>query len=149
MPAHLKLTPIRHCAHCEKRLERKRLPNGDLEYLIHFNRRKYCDRKCMAAAFDAKPMKADAGWMTGHYHARKEVPLGPCEKCGKLDGRDVHHIDENYRNNSRANLIRLCRSCHLKAHNPRLSCTICGERVKGLGYCNRHYIQFKEGRLAT
>src|ERR1700692_954763 len=100
MAAHKKSTPLRHCEFCAKRLERKRLPNGDLEYLIHFNRRKYCDRRCMAAAFDAKPMKADAGWMTGHYHARKEVAKGPCQSCGKPGATDVHHREEDYRNNS-------------------------------------------------
>lgn len=44
MPAHPKPTPMRCCEFCKKKLERKRLPNGDLEYLIHFNRRKYCDQ---------------------------------------------------------------------------------------------------------
>lgn len=129
-------------------MERKPLPNGDRESLIHFNRRKYCDRKCMAAAFDAKPMKPDAGWMTGHYHARRAVPPGPCADCAKPGASDVHHRDENYRNNSLENLVRLCRSCHMKRHRPKRSCSVCGEPAKGLGYCNRHYLQFKEGRLA-
>jgi hypothetical protein len=101
----------------------------------------------MAAAFDAKPMKANAGWMTGHYHARKMVPRGPCTKCEKLDASDVHHRDGDFRNNTLENLTRLCRSCHMKEHNPPGSCMVCGARVKGLGFCNRHYLQFKEGRL--
>jgi len=147
MPAHRKETPRRFCAFCGKRLERKRLPNGDLEYLIHFGRRKYCDRTCMAAAFDAKPMKTTAGWATGHYHARKMIPPGHCMECGRQGGRDVHHKDGDFRNNALGNLTRLCRSCHLKEHNPRGSCMVCGAKVKGLGFCNRHYIQFKEGRL--
>jgi len=147
MPAHKKETPEKYCEYCGKKLERKILPNGCLEYLIHFNRRKYCNRICMAQAFDAKPMKKNAGWMTGHYHARKIIPPGICSKCGKPNASDVHHIDENFRNNIELNLIRLCRSCHLKIHNPKKSCMICGNPVKGLGYCNRHYLQFKENRL--
>lgn len=103
----------------------------------------------MAKAFDAKPMKESAGWMTGHYHARKVIPPGPCQKCDKPDARDVHHKDEDFRNNTPENLIRLCRSCHLKEHRPRLFCMICGAPVKGLGYCNKHYLQFKEGRLQS
>lgn len=148
MPAHKKPTPLKHCAYCAKKLERKPLPCGDLESLIHFNRRKYCDKVCMANAFDAKPSKPDAGWMTGHYHARRSIPPGPCKTCGKPDASDVHHKDGDYRNNSLDNLIRLCRSCHMKAHNPAGSCKVCGEKVKGLGYCNKHYIQHKEGRLS-
>lgn len=147
MPMPRKPDPLKHCAHCGTRLARKRSASGVLESLLHFVRRKYCDQKCMAQAFDAKPMKADAGWMTGHYHARKVVPPGPCAKCGKPDASDVHHKDEDYRNNSPENLVRLCRSCHMKEHNPRGSCSVCGDPVKGLGYCNRHYLQFKAGRL--
>lgn len=116
MPAHRKPTPLRHCEHCGAQLERKRLPNGDLEYLIHFNRRKFCGRSCMGAAFDERPVKPDAGWMTAHYHARKICPPGHCSHCGKTGRTDVHHKDENWRNNSPDNLVRLCRSCHLKEH---------------------------------
>lgn len=52
----VKETPIKFCQYCGKKLERKRLPNGDLEYFIHFNKRKYCDRECMKRAF-LKPDK--------------------------------------------------------------------------------------------
>lgn len=34
MAGHKKPTPERYCEYCGKKLERKRLPNGDLEYLI-------------------------------------------------------------------------------------------------------------------
>lgn len=137
----------RYCNFCGNRLERKRLKDGSLESNLHFHRRKYCDRVCMAKAFDAKPMKQEAGWMTGHYHARKEVAPGPCSICGKPDATDVHHKDGNYRNNSKTNLIRLCRSCHMKEHRPKRLCRICGGSVKGLGLCNKHYLQFKAGQL--
>ena len=144
MPAHKKPTPLKHCEYCGKKLERKRLPNGDLEYLIHFNRRKYCDRQCMAAAFDAKPVKENPGWTTAHYHARKLVLPGPCSKCGKPDASDVHHKDEDWQNNALENLERICRSCHNKEHRQRPSCKICGKPAKGLGYCNKHYLRFKK-----
>lgn len=147
MPMPRKPDPVMHCANCSQQLVRKRLTNGDLQSLLHFSRKKYCDRKCMAAAFDAKPSKPDAGWATGHYHARRACPPGPCQKCGKPEASDVHHKDEDYRNNSSGNLMRLCRSCHMKEHRPRGSCVMCGDPVKGLGYCNKHYLQRKEGRL--
>ena len=67
-----------------------------------------------------------------------------CEKCGSTKSIDVHHIDGNYNNNTPENLIILCRSCHMKEHNPKPTCSICGEPVKGHGYCNKHYIQWKK-----
>ena len=43
--------PTKHCERCGSLLVRKRIPSGALESLLHFGRRKFCDRKCMAAAF--------------------------------------------------------------------------------------------------
>lgn len=116
MPAHKKPTPERYCEHCKSKLERKRLPNGDLEYLIHFNARKFCNRVCMAAAFDARPVKKSPSWMTAHYHARKICPPGPCARCGKAKKTDVHHKNGDWKDNREDNLERLCRSCHIKTH---------------------------------
>lgn len=45
---------MRYCPGCGAKLERKRFPNGDLECLMRFNRRRYCDRACMMAAFNRK-----------------------------------------------------------------------------------------------
>lgn len=142
MPAHRKPTPERYCEECGTRLERKCLPNGDLEYLIHFNRRKFCDQRCMGANFDRRHSH-DVGWSTAHYHARKIVPKGPCCRCGKPQAKDVHHKDGNHLNNSPENLERICRGCHSREHRPKGSCTICGLPQKGLGFCGKHYQRFK------
>lgn len=144
MPAHKKPTPERYCEYCGKKLERKRLPNGDLEYLIHFNRRKFCDRLCMAKAFDERPVKDNPQWTTAHYHARKIVPAGSCERCGSPNASDVHHKDGDWTNNNPDNLERLCRSCHNLEHRRRKPCVICGKPQKGLGYCDKHYQRFKK-----
>lgn len=144
MPAKLKETPERYCEYCGKRLERKRLPNGDLEYLIHFNRRKFCDRLCMAQAFDVRETTDNPSWSTAHYHARKLIPPGPCVRCGKPNASDVHHKDGNHQNNAPENLERICRSCHSLAHRKRKLCVICGKPQKGLGYCEKHYQRFKK-----
>lgn len=143
MPAHRKETPLRYCQYCEKKLERKLLPNGDLEYLIHFNRRKYCNQICMALAFDQRHSPI-VGSSTARYHARKIIPHGSCNRCEKPDARDVHHKDGNYLNNSLENLERICRSCHLKEHRQKGSCKICGKPMKGKGYCEKHYQRFKK-----
>src|SRR4051812_44184025 len=95
-----KPTPLKHCAHCASKLERKRFPSGDLECLLHFSRRKYCDQQCMARAFESKP-KVGKAWATTHFHARKMVPKGSCERCGKPNARDVHHLDGDHTNNER------------------------------------------------
>ena len=143
MPQHVKPTPEKYCKQCDARLERKRLPNGDLEYLIHFKARKYCDRRCMAAAFDAKPAMGRS-WAETHRQARKLVPPGRCQRCGKPDARDVHHKDGNHTNNEPSNLERICRSCHTKEHRVRRCCVLCGAPVKGLGYCDKHYQRFRK-----
>lgn len=114
MPAHKKETPEKYCQTCGKKLERKRLPNGDLEYLIHFNRRKFCNELCFANR--AIPLKDDPCWMTAHYHARRACPPGPCAMCGRAVRTDVHHKDGDWQNSTPENLVRLCRSCHLKVH---------------------------------
>ena len=143
MPMPRKPDPLKHCAHCGKKLERKRSASGVLESLLHFGRRKYCGRPCMAADFDTRH-GADVGWSTAHYHARKIVPPGPCNRCGKPDAKDVHHKDGNHQNNLPENLERICRSCHTLEHRPKKSCVICGGRHKGHGYCDKHYQRWKK-----
>ena len=143
MGRHAKPTPEKYCIECATKLERKRLPSGDLESLFHFNRRKFCDQACMAKDFD-KRHKLDAGWTAAHRLAREIKAHGPCERCGKPNASDVHHRDGDFQNNVAGNLERICRSCHNKEHRPRGSCLICGEPVKGLGYCEKHYQRFKK-----
>lgn len=47
-----------------------------------------------------------------------------CVECGVPEKElfrflDIHHIDENKRNNSDHNLVSLCHSCHRKIHNTK------------------------------
>ena len=144
MPAHKKKTPELYCQECKKKLERKRLPNGDLEYFFHFTRRKFCDAICFAKNLSSRPRSPVVGWSQAHLRARKLVALGPCARCKKPEARDVHHRDGNHLNNSRENLERICRSCHNREHRQRGSCVICGKPQKGLGYCDKHYQRFKK-----
>lgn len=143
MPMPRKPDPVKHCEHCGALMERKRFKSGVLESLLHFDRRKFCDQTCMGMAFDARPSKTQE-WSTTHYHARRAVPKGPCQKCGAPNARDVHHIDQDHTNNKPMNLMRICRSCHNKEHRQKQSCVICGAPMKGHGYCNKHLIRWKK-----
>lgn len=47
-----------------------------------------------------------------------------CCECGSPQDEsirrlEVHHIDENKKNNDKSNLISLCKSCHRKVHNSK------------------------------
>ena len=39
-----------------------------------------------------------------------------CSKCGTEENLCVHHIDENRNNNSKENLLVVCRGCHTSLH---------------------------------
>ena len=134
---------IRYCKYCGKPMARKRWSNGELQAWQHYNQQTYCNRECMIAAFKERP-KTGTSWMTVHKYARQIKPKGSCEICGSTKNVDVHHMDFNPQNNSLDNLQRLCRSCHLKAHRKPRVCSICGQRAKGYGYCNKHYVRFKK-----
>ena len=143
MPQAIKPDPEKYCGHCRGLLKRVRFSSGVLESLNAFKRRKYCNRSCMAAAFDAKPTTSTSPSVT-RYHARKMIPPGPCQKCGAPNGLDVHHIDGDHTNNSLENLTRICRSCHLRAHSKKRTCLVCGGPNKGHGYCDKHYQRWKK-----
>jgi hypothetical protein len=143
MPMPRKPTPEKYCEQCSTKLERKRLPSGDLESLLHFNRRKFCNSTCMGKAFDARPQRSKT-WDAYHYHARKMVPPGPCAVCEKPDALDVHHVDGNHTNNDIKNLQRTCRGCHIRAHRGGRLCKLCDRPLKAHGYCVMHYFRFRK-----
>ena len=147
MPAPKKPTPLRYCEECEKQLERKRLPNGDLEYLIHFNRRKFCDQCCMGLNFDRRH-SPDAGWSAAHWEARSLVPPGPCVRCGKPQAKDVHHKDLDFQNNSLTNLERICRSCHNRSTEIRLMRDL-WQASEGIGVLRNALSAIQEARRPT
>lgn len=140
--------PEKYCAYCGERMHRIRFDSGRLEDLSAFSRRKYCCRECMRKAF-VKTGKNEQSSGGAHKSARliKYLIEGherSCEKCGSTRNVEVHHKDGNYQNNTPDNLILLCRSCHMKEHNPKSTCIICGKPAKGHGYCDKHLIRLKK-----
>lgn len=139
-----KQDPYKTCKYCGSQLHRKRMSNGDLESMHDFKRRQFCGRECWRLYATGKTRTDSPSWMTAHYRARKICPPGPCEICGNKNATEVHHKNGDWRDNNPTNLIRLCRSCHLKQHRKRGTCKVCGKPVKGLGYCDKHYQRFKK-----
>jgi len=136
----------KYCLYCSKRLERKRY-NGRLEDFGVFSRRKFCNSECMAKYWLIQP-NPDADFRTAHTTARKInkkiLKRTSCEICGKTGRLDVHHINQNWKDNSLENLQVLCRQCHMKIHTNKQTCTLCGKPMKGHGYCEKHYIRYKK-----
>ena len=141
MPMPMKPTPLKFCMSCGLKLERRPLKNKgrELEALLHFSRRKFCSRVCMAAGFRGR-WRPVVQSQEGRYRARTIIQKVSCADCGKRVRLDVHHINENPLDNSRENLGVLCRSCHSKRHRPARLCDVlgCGRKHKGHGLCDMH-----------
>lgn len=147
--AQTKPDPEKYCTYCGERMRRARFGSGRLEDLSAFMRRKYCGRECMRKAFVKVGNDTRQNYSASHHSARSlaYLVLGReycCEKCGSTANIDVHHKDGNRNNNTPENIELLCRSCHLKEHNPKSVCVICGKPAKGHGYCNKHLIRYRK-----
>lgn len=145
MPFPPRPDPLKHCEICGEKMSRKRRPNGSLESMSYFARKRFCSNKCKGLSIASKPLsERSKEYSCTHYHARRLVPIGPCRKCGKENASDVHHIDGDHTNNVLDNLERLCRSCHLRHHRPKVPfCTVCGDKAWARGFCGTHYRRFR------
>lgn len=75
--------------------------------------------RCARCASVAQRRARYAGWRRdaitpdgGRRRAQKLYPLGACEQCGR-PGQDRHHKDGDTANNDPANVVILCRRCHM------------------------------------
>jgi len=78
--------------------------------------------------------------------ARRKMLLSSCQDCGTNKTLEIHHINENWRDNSPENIRTLCKKCHMSQHiGERLPCRICGkEYIPGSSrkdLCNRHRLK--------
>lgn len=136
------------CKNCGKELVRKRF-NGRLEDNGAFRRRVFCNRECMAVAFEGQ-IKV----MNPKNSRRQSVKhrLDACEDCGRKATRlHNHHQNENPLLNVGSNLTTLCASCHKLRHSPnndpmtgrRLPCLYCARPSRGKRLCETHLTRLK------
>lgn len=143
-------TPEKYCCYCGKKLERKRFKKRNrLEDLEVFKRRKYCNSECMKKGFVKSGIHEEQTFRSAHASARKlylsKFEIKECFLCGSEKSLDVHHKNENWHDNRIENLVVLCRSCHMKEHRKASICKVerCEGKVKGLGFCEKHYQRYK------
>lgn len=96
----------KQCEFCSKLLQRRRNAAGRLEGYRDFVRRRFCSLSCANSR-----SKGGESRKAYHYRARK-VRLNECECCGTAKRLQVHHVDENWKNNVPSNLQTLCIFCH-------------------------------------
>ena len=58
-------------------------------------------------------------WTVALRRSIRERDDYTCQVCGKPESFDVHHIDYDKENCGPANLITLCRSCHIRTNHRR------------------------------
>lgn len=97
----------RICKICGITFYRKRFKNS-FEDASRFLRREHCSQSCANSRLVVSRLQ---------YNSRARKYLGSaCEACGGNIVLSIHHIDEDWTNNSPENLQTLCKSCHQRHH---------------------------------
>ena len=141
---------INYCKTCGKELIRNILPSGTPEAFSKWQIRKYCSWNCRGCE-RGKPIEelSDPALTT---RARKFVK-DKCEICGVKEKLCVHHKNRNRTDNSKENIITVCRSDHMRIHHredpnrQKKKCKICGEPQSGKLLCKKHYDHERKKRL--
>lgn len=132
----------KYCSYCSSKLVFKPLSQS----ITHFRQRRFCNLQCWGKY--RTDNVTNPSWNFAHKQARELKPISPCERCEVTDKKsEVHHVDNNFQNNSLDNLRRLCPSCHKIEHNRKKDCTVCGLPQHARLLCNKHYIQLRRGLL--
>lgn len=105
MQSRIKPSPAKRCLMCGARFERKRF-NERLEDYSQFSKRQFCSLSCANS-------RSKGGLSRKAFHARARKHRKPnCECCHTPKRLHVHHIDEDWVNNTPGNLQTLCVFCH-------------------------------------
>lgn len=101
-------TPTKICKKCGKPFNRRKFGNR-LEDYTRYMSRDYCSKSCN---YVRQPITSRKGYLYGARKHRRSY----CENCGNTEDLQIHHKDENWKNNLESNLITLCPTCHMKWH---------------------------------
>ena len=106
MRADVKPTPEKRCSICGARFQRKVLAGGRLEDRTAFLKRQFCSLSCANS-------RSKGGLSRKAFHAQARKHRAPnCEICGSAQRLHVHHVNEDWTDNSLPNLQTLCVFCH-------------------------------------
>jgi hypothetical protein len=105
-----KLKPEKFCERCEKQLMPRTYSSGEEEYGM-FMKRRFCSLACSNTR--GKTGKSRTQRMV---QAREAALKETCECCGGNHKLAIHHINENWQDNSINNLQTLCVYCHQQWH---------------------------------
>lgn len=133
----------KYCLICNAELVIRVSPSGLRESPSALARRKFCSLRCSGAQNALRANARGLSWDAAHRRARQIKDPGNCEVCLSSLNIEIHHRNENWRDNTLENLQRLCSSCHKKAHSHKLPCELCGKPSHARRLCNRHYLRWK------
>lgn len=105
-----KAKPARYCERCSASIKPRTFKRGE-ECLSSFMLRRFCSLKCSSTR--GKRGKSRTQRMV---QARAIALRRSCECCGGSKKLAIHHVDENWNNNTKANLQTLCIHCHQQWH---------------------------------
>lgn len=115
MPRAAETTPETRCSMCGVRLQRKRF-NGRIEDYGAFKKRRFCSLSCANS-------RTKGGLSRKAFHAQARKQRKPaCKCCGGKFRLQVHHINEDWKDNARTNLQTLCVFCHQFWHATHRRC---------------------------
>jgi hypothetical protein len=103
-------TPVKTCQMCGAQFERGRLSTGEIDDRAGFMKRKYCSRSCANRVSKGGTSRGNSNEL-----ARRHLKQF-CDSCCSSKKLQIHHIDEDWLNNSPSNLQTLCEFCHRSWH---------------------------------
>lgn len=102
--------PEKFCERCNTPLLARIYSSGE-EELSAFMKRKYCSLACSNTR--GKKGQSRTQMMV---QARAAALKPTCECCGGIEKLAIHHVNENWKDNSLENLQTLCVYCHQQWH---------------------------------
>jgi hypothetical protein len=130
----------KQCKYCGTGMNRKKFQCGATESKPQFEKRQYCDKHCMGQAsrirtairrkrkrFIQDTHVMPDGRLVKRSNTQREARKykgDSCEECGSTMNLHIHHINHEWWDNTRNNLMTLCSKCHMDHHlcneNPQM-----------------------------